>query len=177
MKHVQILAFALAAVMAGSAVADTTYNIGTLGTAPYTNVVNVSAGTPYTLGSTNYNFTDTYNFSVSNAFVAGTVVTIDLDLGSIGYHISNLRLDLFNSGNTWLDGDMVSSAQDVAVSVNAPLIAGNYYFTLRGLADGENTNAGIYTFTAAAIPEAKTYAMMLAGLGLIGFTVVRRRSI
>lgn len=30
---------------------------------------------------------------------------------------------------------------------------------------------------AAPVPEAKTYAMILAGLGLIGFTVLRRRSI
>ena len=177
MKHVQILAFTLAAAMAGSAAADTTYNIGTLGVSPYINVVTVSAGAPYTLGSRNYNFTDTYNFNVSNAFVAGTAVTIDLDLGSIGYHISNLRLDLYDTANAWLDGDMVSDALDVMVSVDAPLIAGNYYFKLRGLADGEITNQGLYTFTAAAIPEAETYAMMLAGLGLIGFTVVRRRSI
>lgn len=174
MKHVQILAFALAAVMAGSVAADTTYSIGTLGATPYINVVTVDAGTPYTLGSTNYNFTDTYNFNVSNSFVAGTAVTIDLDLGSIGYHISNLRLDLYDVANAWLDGDMVSDEQDVMVSVDAPLTAGNYYFTLRGLADGQSTSKGIYTFTAAAIPETKTYAMLLAGLGLVGMMVRRR---
>jgi hypothetical protein len=27
----------------------------------------------------------------------------------------------------------------------------------------------------AAVPEAETYAMMLAGLGLVGFMVARRR--
>lgn len=42
------------------------------------------------------------------------------------------------------------------------------YFTL-----GSN---GVLTYTAvAAVPEAETYAMMLAGLGLVGFMVRRRK--
>jgi hypothetical protein len=31
--------------------------------------------------------------------------------------------------------------------------------------------------TVAAVPEAETYAMMLAGLGLVGFMVSRRRKL
>lgn len=47
-------------------------------------------------------------------------------------------------------------------------------FTLTGNGDSAVIN-GYANITA--VPEAKTYAMMLVGLGLIGFTVVRRRSI
>lgn len=182
MKRVQsMLALVLAGAMAASAhAADTVYNMGTLSATPYINTATVIAGSVFTLpttGATTYNFTDTYNFSVAATAVAGTAVTVNLDLGSQGYHISNLKLDLFDSGDAWVVGDIVSGPQDVSVSVAAPVIAGNYYFKVRGFADGAATNQGIYTFSAAAVPEAKTYAMMLAGLGLIGFTVLRRRSI
>ncbi|MDP2030727.1 MAG: FxDxF family PEP-CTERM protein [Thiobacillus sp.] len=181
MKLVQsMLALALAGAMASaaSAHADSTFNIGMLSTTPYVNTSTVVAGTVFTLpptGATPYNFTDTYNFSVAGTpTTAGTAVTVDLDLGSFGFHISNLKLDLF-SGATWLAGDLVTGSSDVSVSVSSVLAAGNYSFKLRGLADGAGTNQGIYTFSAAAVPEAESYGMMLAGIGLVGFMVSRRR--
>lgn len=36
------------------------------------------------------------------------------------------------------------------------------------------SNTGVLTYAVAAVPEANTYAMMLAGLGLVGFMVRRR---
>ncbi len=182
LARVAVPAMASGCLMSG-AQADTTYNMGTLSTTPYINTAIVSAGTPFTLsttGATTYNFTDTYNFTVAGLpSVAGTAVTVNLDLGSFSFHISNLKLDLFDASNTWVDGDMVSGASDISVSVDTPLTAGNYYFKVRGFADGLGTvgvpaGQGIYTFTTAAVPEAHTYAMMLAGLGLVGFTVRRR---
>ena len=147
-----------------------TYNMGTLGISPYIN-------SPTVYGA----FNDRYNFSVaSSANTASTAVTIDLDLGDFGFHISGLDLDLFSASGTWLDGDMVTGSSDVAVSVTELLGVGNYYFRVRGTGDGDLTNKGIYTFSAAAsfaapVPEMDTYAMMVAGLGLIGFVVSRRR--
>lgn len=178
MKFVQsLLAFALVGTMgsAASAHADSTFNMGTLSVAPYINTSTVSAGTVFTIGSNAFNFTDTYNFSIVGApTAAGTGVTVNLDLGDLGFHISNLKLDLY-SGSTWLAGDIVAGSTDVSVSVSSVLAAGNYNFKVLGFADGENTNKGIYTFSAAAVPEAETYGMMLAGLGLIGFMISRRR--
>jgi len=173
------LAMLLGLSVAGSAQA-VTYNIGVLGAVPYINTATVVAGTNFTLsntGSTQYNFDDRYNFSiVGSPSVAGTAVTVNLDLGSSGYSISNLRMDLFDAGNLWQDGDMVTDAADASVSVLTPLAAGNYYFKIRGTADGMSTSSGIYTFTTAAVvPEADTYAMLLAGLGLVGYTVSRRK--
>jgi hypothetical protein len=175
-----LLAFALAGVLVSAANADTPYNMGLLTSTPYINTATVSAGPVFYLpptGPTPYNFTDTYNFSVVSALVAGTAVTVNLDLGSFDFHISNLKLDLFDASNAWIDGDIVTGSSDISVTVDMPLAAGNYYFLVRGLADGTTTNQGIYTFTAAAVPEAETYAMMLAGLGLVGFMVARRRSV
>jgi hypothetical protein len=168
MKLVQsLLAFALAGAMAASAHADFVYSIPVpLGSTPYTNTATVTA-----------NFTDTYTFSVANSTVAGTTVSVNLDLGNNSYHISNLKLDLFDTNDVWLAGDIVSGPSDVSVSAGAQLTAGDYYFTVGGIGDGTGTGQGIYTFTTAAVPEAKSYAMMLAGLGLIGFVVVRRRTV
>ncbi len=149
--------------VAGSAQAAT-YAIGTLGPVPYVNTPTVSGV-----------FSDRYDFTVGSLpNVAGASVVVNLDLGSLSFHISGLDLDLFSSGGTWLDGDMVTDPSDVAVSLNSTLAPGSYYFRVRGTADGTGTGQGIYTFTAAAVPEANTYAMMIAGLGLIGFCARRR---
>ena len=167
-------ALALLFLLGGSLVSfnthAVTYNIGTLGLNPYVK-------SPTVFGA----FEDHYNFSVaSSANTASTAVTINLDLGDFGFHISGLDLDLFNASGTWLDGDMVVSANDVAVSLTEILGVGNYYFRVRGTADGDLTNKGIYAFSAAAsfaapVPEMDAYPMMLAGLGLMGFMVSRRR--
>lgn len=47
----------------------------------------------------------------------------------------------------------------------------NPYFNL------DNTGALTYTASVAAVPEADTYAMFLAGLGLMGFIARRRMSV
>lgn len=152
-----------ASFAAGSAQA-TIYTVGTLTTTPYINTTTV-------LGA----FSDRYDFTVAALpSVAGASVAVNLDLGDLSYHISGLDLDLFTAGGAWLAGDIVTGPSDVAVSLNSTLTAGNYYFRVQGTADGVGTGAGIYTFTAAAVPEADTYAMLLAGLGLVGYAVARR---
>jgi len=78
----------------------------------------------------------------------GTLAT-----NSVGTGLSFMRIDALSSGilpskyNPYLDG-----VSDVKIYL-----------------DGTNT-----LHIAAAVPEAETYAMMLAGLGLVGFMVRRR---
>jgi PEP-CTERM putative exosortase interaction domain len=168
----------LAAAIASAHAADTLYNVGVLTITPYINTATVTAGAAFTLpgsGSTTYNFTDTYDFTVPSTAVAGTSVAVNLDLGSFSLHISNLKLDLLDASNTWLAGDSVAGPSDVAVSIADTLGAGSYHFLVRGLADGTGTHQGIYTFSAAAVPEASSTAMLLAGLGLVGVMARRRQ--
>ena len=48
-------------------------------------------------------------------------------------------------------------------------------YSLGDLADGSSVSFG-YTYTFAnPVPEPETYAMLLAGLGLVGFMVRRRK--
>jgi hypothetical protein len=54
--------------------------------------------------------------------------------------------------------------------------AGDYYYLVTG--EGVGTRGGFYSVssTVTPVPEPETYAMMLSGLGVIGFLALRRRS-
>jgi hypothetical protein len=54
------------------------------------------------------------------------------------------------------------------------LWAGDYTLTVTGTARGVTTYS--VDFTAAPIPEPETYALMLAGLGVVGYIARRRRN-
>jgi hypothetical protein len=59
---------------------------------------------------------------------------------------------------------------DYKSMVNNPA---NWFITTTG--DNSGTLPNTAAFTITPVPEAETYAMMLAGLGLVGFMVSRRR--
>lgn len=56
------------------------------------------------------------------------------------------------------------------------LAGGDYYYLVSGT--GTGTLGGFYTLTStvSAVPEPQSYALLLGGLGAIGFLVMRRRS-
>jgi hypothetical protein len=55
------------------------------------------------------------------------------------------------------------------------LIASNANWNIQGTVDASNTVPNITAFTIAAIPEPETYAMFLAGLGLMAFVSRRKQ--
>lgn len=82
------------------------------------------------------------------------------------------------STNNWVAGASAdlsawNSAQTVNVTVQNLLLASTGISP--SLALVEKHFVGL-TAVTAPIPEAETYAMMLAGLGLVGFAVARRRA-
>ncbi|WP_217424589.1 FxDxF family PEP-CTERM protein [Nitrogeniibacter mangrovi] len=62
------------------------------------------------------------------------------------------------------------------VTGGGPLAEGAYYFKVQGTATGPSPSSYAYTATVAAVPEPQSYAMLLAGLGLMGLIVKRRSS-
>ncbi len=161
-------------VLAASALAATafaaqaaTYDIGVLPIAPDTFVKSVSTTSPP--GT----FSDTFNFiAPTGSGYSGSGVAISLDVGSNILNIDDVTVKLFDAGHNLL----ATGSSGDSSGVTWQLLSGaNYSFEVTGKTVG--IAGGLYTFaaTAALVPEPETLAMMLAGIGAVGFMARRRR--
>jgi hypothetical protein len=66
------------------------------------------------------------------------------------------------TGNSWHTFNAMSS--------------GNYYYEVKGNATGSQGGFYSITSTVAPVPEPETYAMLLAGLGVVGSLYRRRKN-
>lgn len=163
--HLKPLALAASLAFAAVGASAATYNftMPLAPDAPYTQLVSVSGPS----------FTDIFNFiaPVAAVGVSGSVVSVDI---SSFFNIDNLEIQLFDAGNTLVAGGPVGEASNIG---NVPVTGGAaYYFEVSGLVPSPAIG-GQYVFNAIAapIPEPGTYALLLGGLGLVGFVSARRR--
>ena len=137
-------------------------------------------------------FTDQYTFELSGgvpAYITFASATNDYTGGTAGTDfITGFTGQLFNAGG---DG-LVGGGDDFAV--NAPVLAvgcpgnpggcqilagqailapGDYFLQISG--DGGGTSGYGGNLTVAAVPEASTWLMMLAGFAGLGFMANRKR--
>jgi hypothetical protein len=137
-------------------------NIGVLGTSPFTCTVELDA--------TSGLFLDTINFSVADP---NFLVTIT----STTSNISFFSLPIFeNQDDALFASDIAGQHTDVDLSAYASLADPDYHVHPQGLILGAGASYELTFSAAAPVPEASTYGMMLAGLGLVGFAARRRRS-
>jgi hypothetical protein len=111
-------------------------------------------------------FSDTFTFTPSvSGFSYSTIISNLLKSTGITFTDVSINGNPFTLTNTL----GVSSGVSGVVSLTGPLI-----LAVLGTSTGP---VGTYSgnFAIAAIPEPETYAMMLAGLGLVGFMARRRR--
>jgi hypothetical protein len=103
-----------------------------------------------------YDFTLSGTFDVTATFASSGIV------GSFG---------LYKSDDTpvysWGVGGPSFSA-----SSSFTLAAGSYYYAVLG---GKTGSYSLTSTAVAAVPEPETYAMLAAGLGIVGFVASRRR--
>jgi hypothetical protein len=107
-------------------------------------------------------FVDTYTFSLGSP---GTVFGGAFALFTEGFQVELIDSSFNSFGVDTNPSDGYSFSG---------LSAGSYALQFAGFSTSVN---GVYGGTVAAIPEPETYALMLAGLGLVGFMARRRRSL
>lgn len=154
----------------GVAAADTTLTFDAAGNATF-GITHATAGS----------FTDTYLFSVSDAFATATGTAI----------AGKTRIDgakLFNYGITDITffsevgGVRTNLATEfdldggITFAPEANLTAGNYGFTVSGstLLSGKGGSYAGNLNLVSAVPEPTTYAMLGLGLGMLAFTARRK---
>ncbi len=136
----------------------------------------VSAAIGRTFSAADYqdSFVDDYNFSLTaGSQVVGTTVTINLSVGANTFQLSNMMATLSDStGATVYALDNTLDASN-ALQVSATVGSGAYRLRVTGDVTGNLGGGYGGVLQAAPVPEAQTYAMLLAGLVLVGFMARR----
>ncbi len=153
-------------VLPGRALANT-IAFGTIGPITVSTLLGIPAG-----GHSAGSFTDTFTFTVApaNTFFLGAEVL--LGNASSGVTFSNVN---FTGAGSYGPFAFAPNTTNFFVPLSPTLLApGAYTMTVIGNAA---TAGGFYNaaINFAPIPEPETYAMMLAGLGLMGFVARRRK--
>lgn len=164
-----------------AAQAQTTVPINTPGDLTFDLGANPSSEFAYTVTHEPASFNDVFTFSLSSA---SDTITSAVSLvqpafgGGFDYMIADGTFGLYSDADgDGLGGTLISSttfgSSNTSLTANN-IAAGSYYWAISGNATGNL--GGIYNFTTntAPVPEPETYALMLAGLGLLGFVGKRR---
>jgi hypothetical protein len=142
----------------------------------------VSIGAPLAFGG----------FAAPGPFLDIFTFTLPANSGS-GYTVSNFTFLPAQFNTVFTNFNLVSNADGIIGNADDHVVAsatsagaanmsltfaanagGNYYLSVIGLTNG--TSGGVYNgaISVSAVPEPQTYALMLAGVGMVGFLAFRR---
>ncbi|MFZ6751487.1 CCXG family PEP-CTERM protein [Undibacterium sp. Ren11W] len=133
--------------------------------------------------SQNIAFKSTVTFGVTSGNAGNWSFRAGVDFGNGGAVFLDGKEVAFKSNDMWWSGNYSNPSQFFQFSSN--ISAGNHtlnVYGLEGCCDGNqqvqfNAGSGFKSFdksTLTPVPEPETYAMLLAGLGLLGF-ISRRK--
>ncbi|GJI91838.1 MULTISPECIES: FxDxF family PEP-CTERM protein [Duganella] len=129
----------------------------------------------FSAGNLDKTFSDVFNFSIPSLSSADSNVS-SVSIGdNAGIDFS--RFDLYKVGSpiAAATGSLdVDSGLWILSGTN--LAAGNYFFKVEGTIKSADAISYSGNLVVSAVPEADAYAMLLAGLGLVGVIARRRKS-
>ncbi len=122
-------------------------------------------------------FTDTWSFDISApTFAAGSVSNLAISIPNLSlFNITGLSAQLYTGTNVLIDDLDDNPGSTAGIKVGSGLFPpGSYYFKLSGTANGTFGGQYVFAVTTLPVPEPESYAMLLAGLGVMGAIAVRR---
>ena len=164
MKFNKIIAAAALSVVAASSFAD---NGG--------GALDLSSGSTF-FGRTPTapSFIDTYTFTVTGS----SLLTGSVDSSAIGDQDIDFTSIMIMQGATTIAtfANSGTDAQEHYTLGQTVLTAGSYSLVINGLQSAAAASyGGNLAVIATPVPEPETYALLLAGLGVLGFVARRRR--
>lgn len=119
-------------------------------------------------------FTDEYEFTVADGSVTSTI-------GSAGVWFTGTALQFTSVTLNGTPFDVIlDGAIDFRTLIDLPVTAGKQTLVVKGIAQSHASYGGkvIYTKGAgAAVPEPATWALLIAGFGLVGGALRSRRQV
>lgn len=128
----------------------------------------------------NGSFTDIWTFNLgTTSIVAASITNVAISFGNFSFgEIANFSAllngtPLLLGGSSQTTNGVTVATQVLAGSTTLP--AGFYQLKVSGTTVGGQASYG-GNIVATPVPEPETYAMLLAGLGVVGFLARRRQS-
>lgn len=115
-------------------------------------------------------FTDVYTFEIA---ADTTLTTNAFTSGGFFSAFDEIEYSIFNSAFDYIGGEVFGptlSTSSLAVT------AGDYFYVVEGIKSEAGPSRYRISASVTPIPEPETYALMLAGLGAVGFVASRRRA-
>lgn len=149
------------------------------------------AGASFSYNGTNLasSFSDTLTFTLGGSSNWNTSTTADgwflgLKVGSfvLGQGLKTLNVSIFGENQSDALGSFVLGVSSLDVSILKTVSAGTYSAVISGttqdafLIPGKPSYSFSLTASPLPVPEPESYAMFLAGLGIMGALVRRRRN-